>query len=34
MEKTSNKKINIAIVGIGNVASALIQGIEYYKKMW
>ncbi len=24
-------KINIAIIGIGNAASALIQGIEYYK---
>jgi myo-inositol-1-phosphate synthase len=26
------KKIKIAIVGIGNCASALIQGIEYYRK--
>ncbi len=26
-----SKNINIALVGIGNVASALIQGIEYYK---
>lgn len=26
-----NKKINIALVGVGNVASALVQGIEYYK---
>ncbi len=25
-------KIKIAIVGVGNCASALIQGIEYYKK--
>jgi myo-inositol-1-phosphate synthase len=25
------KKIKIGIVGIGNCASALIQGIEYYK---
>lgn len=25
------EKINLAIVGIGNAASALIQGIEYYK---
>lgn len=29
--RTMSKKINISIVGIGNVASALIQGIEYYK---
>jgi myo-inositol-1-phosphate synthase len=26
-----NEKINIAIAGIGNCASALLQGIEYYK---
>ncbi len=26
------KKIKLAIVGVGNCASALIQGIEYYKK--
>ncbi len=26
-----NHKINIAIVGVGNCASALIQGIQYYK---
>lgn len=25
-------KIKLAIVGLGNCASALIQGIEYYKK--
>jgi myo-inositol-1-phosphate synthase len=25
-------KINVAIIGLGNVASALIQGIEYYKQ--
>ena len=25
-------KINCAIVGVGDVASALVQGIEYYKK--
>lgn len=28
-----NKKINIAIAGIGNCASSLIQGIEYYRSM-
>ena len=26
-----NKKIKIGIVGVGNCASSLIQGIEYYK---
>ncbi|MEJ2278894.1 MAG: inositol-3-phosphate synthase [Candidatus Lokiarchaeota archaeon] len=26
-------KINIGIIGVGNCASALIQGIEYYKKV-
>lgn len=26
-----NKKINIAIVGLGNCASSLVQGLEYYK---
>jgi len=26
------KKIKIAIAGVGNCASSLIQGIEYYKK--
>lgn len=30
MKKLSNK-IRLAIIGIGNAASALIQGIEYYK---
>ena len=25
------KKVNLAIVGVGNCASALVQGIEYYK---
>ena len=28
---TSMPKINIAIVGVGNCASALVQGIHYYK---
>ena len=27
----SNKKIKVAVVGLGNCASSLIQGIEYYK---
>jgi myo-inositol-1-phosphate synthase len=26
------KEINVALVGVGDVASALVQGIEYYKK--
>jgi myo-inositol-1-phosphate synthase len=26
------RKIKVAIVGVGNCASALIQGIYYYKK--
>ena len=25
-------KINVAIIGVGNCASALIQGVYYYKK--
>ncbi len=25
-------KINVALIGLGNVASALVQGIEYYKQ--
>jgi myo-inositol-1-phosphate synthase len=27
------KKINVAIIGIGNCASSLVQGIEYYKNI-
>lgn len=27
----SSKKVRVAIVGIGNCASALVQGVEYYK---
>ena len=30
MEKT-NKKIRVAIIGVGNCASALVQGVEFYK---
>ena len=26
-----NQKIRVAIVGVGNCASALIQGVEFYK---
>jgi myo-inositol-1-phosphate synthase len=28
---TENKKVRVAIIGVGNCASALIQGIEYYR---
>ncbi|MBI2858602.1 MAG: inositol-3-phosphate synthase [Chloroflexi bacterium] len=35
VEKTSSpparKKINVAIIGVGNCASSLIQGVEFYK---
>src|SRR5262245_18936740 len=27
----SNKKIRVAIIGVGNCASSLVQGVEYYK---
>jgi len=26
------KKVKLAIVGVGNCASSLVQGIEYYKR--
>ena len=29
--KYTPEKINLAIIGLGNAASALIQGIEYYR---
>ncbi len=32
-EGDSHKEIRIAIAGLGNCASALVQGIEYYKKI-
>ena len=28
------KKIRVAIAGVGNCASALVQGVEYYKEKW
>jgi myo-inositol-1-phosphate synthase len=28
----SKKKVRVAIIGVGNCASSLVQGIEYYKK--
>ena len=30
MTAPTNKKINVAIIGMGNCASSLIQGIYYY----
>ena len=30
--KARGKKIRVAIVGVGNCASSLIQGIHYYTK--
>ena len=29
--KSSNGKVRVAIVGVGNCASSLVQGIEYYR---
>ena len=26
-------KINVAIIGVGNCASSLVQGVHYYKKV-
>ena len=31
MAKKSSKKVRVAIIGIGNCASSLIQGVEFYK---
>ena len=28
---TNNKKVRVAIAGVGNCASSLVQGIEYYR---
>ena len=28
---SDNKKVRVAIIGVGNCASALVQGVEYYK---
>ena len=30
-KKSSSKKVRVAIVGVGNCASSLVQGVEYYK---
>ena len=27
----SNKKVRVALVGVGNCAAALVQGVHYYK---
>lgn len=29
---SENKKVRVAIIGVGNCASSLVQGVEYYKK--
>jgi myo-inositol-1-phosphate synthase len=29
--KVSSKKVRVAIIGVGNCASSLVQGVEYYK---
>ena len=31
LETNSSKKIKIAIIGVGNCASSLVQGIYYYR---
>jgi myo-inositol-1-phosphate synthase len=31
MAKPAGKKVRVAIVGVGNCASSLIQGVEFYK---
>src|SRR5579859_5326086 len=28
----SSKKVRVAIIGVGNCASSLVQGVEYYKE--
>ena len=33
MRKTNNKEIRVAIAGLGNVAAAIVMGIEYYKNI-
>jgi myo-inositol-1-phosphate synthase len=30
-KKTTNKKVRVAIIGVGNCASSLVQGVEFYK---
>ena len=31
MAKQTGKKVRVAIVGVGNCASSLVQGVEFYK---
>ena len=31
MAKKTVKKVRVAIVGVGNCASSLVQGVEFYK---
>ncbi len=31
MAKSSNKKVRVALVGVGNCAAALVQGVHYYQ---
>ena len=28
----TNKKVHVAVIGVGNCASALVQGVHYYQK--
>src|SRR5579859_2534735 len=30
-DTVSNNKVRVAIIGVGNCASSLVQGVEYYK---
>ena len=32
-ESFTNRQINVAVVGVGNCASSLIQGVEYYRSI-
>src|SRR5512136_1546641 len=31
MAKKSSKKVRVAVIGVGNCASSLVQGVEFYK---
>jgi myo-inositol-1-phosphate synthase len=31
LSKNNNKKVRVAIIGVGNCAASLVQGVEYYK---
>src|SRR5512137_2906644 len=31
MKKSTKKKVRVAIIGVGNCASSLVQGVEFYK---